>query len=178
MTVGGNRPPLAINDSAQHPPGGGTKIERKKLLANDSDPDNDPLTLASLSATSAHGGLVRFFGPFVSYDPPPGYDGPDFFNYSILDSHGAAATASVRLISQPSGLAIPSTVVETRVLDNGHRWLAFIGLPDSHYAIEASADLVDWIEVGQATADSRGYFMFEDAEAATYPVRFYLTIFR
>lgn len=178
LTVGGNRPPLAINDSAQHPPGGGTKIERGKLLANDSDPDHDAITLVTLSATSAHGGLVRFFGPFVAYDPPAGYDGPDFFTYTLMDSNGATDSATVTLKGQPVNQNIPITVVAAEILPSGHRLVTFIGVPDTTYEIQASTDLLSWAPVGTSTSDSRGRYVFEDIEAETYPARFYRAVFQ
>lgn len=178
LNVGANRPPLAINDSAQHPPGGGTKIERGKLLANDSDPDHDPISLVSLSATSAHGGQVRFFGPFVAYDPPAGYDGPDFFTYLLLDNHGATDSATVTLKSQPPNQAIPSTVVATEMLPSGNRLVTFIGLPATTYSIQVSLDLLSWTTVGTTTSDSRGRYQFEDADTQNFPARFYRAVFQ
>lgn len=178
LIVGDNRPPLAINDSAQHPLGEGTKIESIKLLDNDSDPDHDPLILSALGTTSAHGGSVAFFGPFITYDPPSGYDGPDFFIYSISDSHGATASAAVNLKSQPVASAVPITVINTQLLENGHRLVTFIGVPNITYIIQVSADLMGWTDIGVSTANDRGVYVFDDVDASLHPVRFYRSIFR
>jgi len=177
LTVGSNHPPLAVNDSAQHPPGNGVKIETRKLLLNDSDPDGDLFSLTGLSATSAHGGGVRLFGPFVAYTPPASYDGPDFFTYTITDSHGASAIATVSLTTQPVSLPIPITVVGLNVLPNGNRQVAFIGIPNLTYTIQASADLSTWITVGSSTSDNRGSYLFEDANTDLYPTRFYRSVY-
>lgn len=176
LTVGNNRPPLAINDSAQYPPGAGTKIERGKLLANDSDPDHDAIVMASVSTTSAHGGLVGMFGPFVTYTPPPGYDGRDFFTYTITDTHGATDIATVTLRGQPVNQPIPITVVSAELLPSGDRLVTFIGIPQTTYGIQASVDLVNWAPVGMSTSDARGRYQFMDTEAEGFPVRFYRSI--
>lgn len=178
LAVGANRSPLAINDSAQHPPGLGTKIERNKLLANDSDPDRDPISLASVVQVSAHGGQVRIFGPFVAYEPPEGYDGPDFFSYTISDSHGATANAAVFVRGQTVAQTVPITVVGSELLSNGHRLVSFIGLPNAAYEIQVSLDLTTWSVAGVVYSDSRGSYHYEDVEAEVYPARFYRAVFR
>ena len=50
------------------------------VLANDSDPDNDPLTVTGTS-TPAHGTAVVNANNTVTYTPAAGYSGPDSFTY-------------------------------------------------------------------------------------------------
>jgi VCBS repeat-containing protein len=75
------------------------------LLANDSDPDGDPISLGTVQAISAQGAIVtvRADGT-VAYDPgdifadlPAGETATDSFTYTVVDSHGAASTATVNL---------------------------------------------------------------------------------
>jgi uncharacterized repeat protein (TIGR01451 family) len=70
------------------------------LLANDCDPDNGGVCssaglTASGPATSAQGGnvSVNANGSF-SYNPPPGYEGPDSFTYTVTDPTGKTDTAT------------------------------------------------------------------------------------
>lgn len=63
------------------------------VLANDSDPENDPLTITAVSAP-AHG-VATIGSGGVLYAPAAGYSGPDSFTYTISDGHGGTATATV-----------------------------------------------------------------------------------
>ncbi|MEO7730417.1 MAG: cadherin-like domain-containing protein [Kofleriaceae bacterium] len=65
------------------------------VLANDSDPDGDPLTVASFSQ-GAHGS-VAFTGGVATYTPVTGYTGSDAFTYAIDDGHGLTAVATVNV---------------------------------------------------------------------------------
>jgi len=68
------------------------------VLANDSDPDGDAVTVMGFSAASAHGGTVTVAnnGGFT-FLPPVGYQGPDTFTYTISDGFGGSNTATVTL---------------------------------------------------------------------------------
>jgi VCBS repeat-containing protein len=69
------------------------------LLANDSDPENDALLVAS-SSTPSHGtlSLTTSDGAFI-YTPNAGYVGSDSFTYTITDGNGhtSDATASINI---------------------------------------------------------------------------------
>ncbi len=88
---GGNRPPVAANDTAQTPPATPVRIA---VLANDSDPDGDTLSIASVG-TPAHGIAVRNVDGTVTYTPAAGFEGSDSFSYVINDGRGGNATAQV-----------------------------------------------------------------------------------
>jgi hypothetical protein len=93
-----NQPPVANADS-----GFSTKqnmaltIAASSLLANDTDPDGDPLTITGVS--SAVNGTVSFNAQAntVTFTPTVGYIGAASFNYSISDGRGGAASANVAL---------------------------------------------------------------------------------
>src|SRR6185503_6975678 len=63
------------------------------VLANDRDSDGDPLTLTTV-ATPAHG-TATFTGGIVTYTPQAGFEGVDYFLYSVSDGHGHTASAAV-----------------------------------------------------------------------------------
>ena len=69
------------------------------VLANDSDPDNDPLTITAVS-TPAHG-TAQIASGGISYTPAAGYSGNDSFTYTISDGRGGTASASVTVTVNP-----------------------------------------------------------------------------
>ncbi|MDQ4025928.1 MAG: Ig-like domain-containing protein, partial [Actinomycetota bacterium] len=67
------------------------------VLANDSDPDGDPLRVES-AADPAHGSAaVAVDGQSVRYTPDPGYLGPDSFTYLVSDGLGGESSAKVSI---------------------------------------------------------------------------------
>jgi hypothetical protein len=82
--------PVAVSDVAD------TAIDTPvdvAVLANDSDPDGDLLSLTDVGAP-AHGSAT-FAGDRVTYTPQPGFDGVDHFVYEVSDDDGHTATAAV-----------------------------------------------------------------------------------
>ena len=88
-----NGAPVAGNDSATTSPATAVTVN---VLGNDSDPDNDPLTVTAVSAAS-HGTAVVNADNTVTYTPTSGYSGPDTFNYAVSDGNGGAASATVSI---------------------------------------------------------------------------------
>lgn len=70
------------------------------LLANDTDPDGDPITITASDATSARGGAVTLndasTGTFT-YVPPAGLRGIDSFTYTVQDDDGNSSTATATI---------------------------------------------------------------------------------
>jgi hypothetical protein len=86
-----NRPPVA-NDDAATTGGLGVRIP---VLANDTDPDGDLLTVQSFT-TPAKGSVSRS-GQSLLYTPRPGTTGADSFNYTVSDGHGHTDIATVSI---------------------------------------------------------------------------------
>ena len=79
-------------------------ISATTLLANDSDPQGDPLTISSVDGTSAMGAAVTLSGGTITYNPTVsatlqalanGESATDTFSYTISDGNGGADTATV-----------------------------------------------------------------------------------
>jgi uncharacterized repeat protein (TIGR01451 family) len=92
ITVSGlpNHPPIAVDDAAA---ASGTNPVQIAVLANDSDPDSDALSVASF--TQPADGFVRFENNIATYTANAGFVGTNTFQYTISDGRGGTAAASV-----------------------------------------------------------------------------------
>lgn len=102
LTVTAPQPPVAANDSGFSTARNTTlAIAASVLLANDTDPNDDALTITGVSG--AVNGTVSFDGQTntISFTPSTGYTGPASFNYSISDGQGGASNANVSLTVTP-----------------------------------------------------------------------------
>ncbi|MBC9910439.1 gliding motility-associated C-terminal domain-containing protein [Chitinophaga varians] len=90
-----NNPPVAVNDQYTTPrdvPVSGN------VLTNDSDPENQPLTVSTTPVTPpAHGQVVQRADGTFTYTPNPGFTGTDTYVYQVCDNQGACATATVTI---------------------------------------------------------------------------------
>jgi outer membrane autotransporter protein len=87
--------PVAVNDAATTPAGTPVAIS---VLANDS---GTGIAIASLGTPS--NGTVAQSGNAVIYTPAPGFVGTDSFGYTIRDSFGQIANATVTVTVTPPG---------------------------------------------------------------------------
>jgi large repetitive protein len=85
-----NPAPTANNDSAATPEDTPVTISP---LANDSDPDGDPLTITS--AAAQNGTVVINANGTITYTPNPGFNGTDTITYEISDGNGGTSIATV-----------------------------------------------------------------------------------
>ncbi|GAB7004083.1 hypothetical protein JCM18899A_15550 [Nocardioides sp. AN3] len=112
----GNSPPTAGNDRAITPATGDRSVT-VAVLANDGDPDGDPLRLApTLAAGPAHGTVTRKGDSFL-YTPDRSFpdgtaDGTDSFRYTVTDGFGGTATATVTVtvVAPSSDLSLTAAV--------------------------------------------------------------------
>lgn len=86
-----NRPPVAVADTFEVAPNTGTVLD---VLANDSDPDGDAITVIASSPRTVESGSTEVFdgGQTVRYTPEAGFTGTDLFYYVIVDSLGLTST--------------------------------------------------------------------------------------
>jgi uncharacterized repeat protein (TIGR01451 family) len=84
------------------------------VLANDSDPNGDPLTV-TVDNAPAHGTAVVAPDGTVTYTPTAGYRGSDSFHYTVSDGNGgtAGATVSITVVNSPPTAAPDSAVTPT-----------------------------------------------------------------
>jgi uncharacterized protein YhjY with autotransporter beta-barrel domain len=102
-----NSPPVAVNDSAVTDQDAAVLIP---VLANDSDPDGDALQVSAVGAPA--NGTAQVSGNGVLYTPAAGFTGTDQFSYTVSDSLGASASATVSVaVNAIEPPALPTAVI-------------------------------------------------------------------
>jgi hypothetical protein len=89
----GNRAP-ALGDDVATAVSGGAEVTID-VLANDTDPDKDTITLSAVGVPQH--GTARIVSGKVVYAAAANYAGADAFTYTVTDAKGAAATGTVRV---------------------------------------------------------------------------------
>lgn len=96
----GNQPPTATNDSIDMTSGGPLTFDASVLLANDFDPDGDPIAI--IGVQSGSGGSAELNGDgTITYTPQQDFLGVGDFTYVISDGFTTAtATVTVNVLAQ------------------------------------------------------------------------------
>ncbi|NNF51076.1 MAG: tandem-95 repeat protein, partial [Gammaproteobacteria bacterium] len=127
-----NAPPVANDDGTTTPTDTAVNID---VLANDTDANNDPLTITASDSPTANGGttVINDGGTpadpsddTIDYTPAAGFAGNDTFTYTISDGNGGSDTATVTVtvnnappVANDDGTTTPSdTAVNIDVLAN------------------------------------------------------------
>ncbi len=97
-----NSPPVAVADVAATFAGSPVVVG---VLANDSDPNGDPLSITGV--TSAQNGIASIAGTNVVFTPSAGFTGSGTFTYSITDGRGGVASAIATITVNPPPNAPP-----------------------------------------------------------------------
>ncbi|NNE68926.1 MAG: tandem-95 repeat protein [Rhodothermales bacterium] len=101
-----NLTPDAVDDSASTDEDTPVTID---VLGNDSDPDNDALTITTIS-TPGNGTAAAATAGGILYTPNPDFSGTDTFTYTIADPQGlndtATVTVTVTAVNDPP-VAVP-----------------------------------------------------------------------
>lgn len=91
-----NKTPVLSNDNATLDEDSSITIA---VLNNDSDPDNDTLSIISIGS-AAHG-TATISGNTIIYRPVINYFGSDTFSYTTSDGFGGNASAQVTILVNP-----------------------------------------------------------------------------
>jgi hypothetical protein len=103
ITVRPNLPPDAKDDTNTTDFGKTTTIN---VLANDTDPENKPLTIVS-TTTPSNGTVVINSDGTITYTPRSGFSGTDTFSYTIRDNIGNQDSATVTVTVRPQIIILP-----------------------------------------------------------------------
>ncbi len=88
---GRNNAPIAVDELANTAEDTAVAIN---VVANDSDFDGDPLSVASVTG-AANGTLTIVAAGTINYQPNLDFFGADIFSYTVTDGNGGTATATV-----------------------------------------------------------------------------------
>lgn len=111
-----NRPPTAVDDVGFPPVKIGSEPVLLDVLANDSDPDADPLIVTEVAGLTVGEASVGSAGRIVEFTPPDeGEPRRLTFTYAIADGRGGTASAqvSVDLVAEPD--PVPPEAADDRV---------------------------------------------------------------
>lgn len=109
-----NEAPVAVTDPVS--------VEEDSLrieinvLANDSDPEGDTLTLVNVGALSA-GGEAEISGDVVIYSPEPGFVGTETFEYAVEDGNDNTSTGVVTVTVTAKPNITPETTDDSLTVD-------------------------------------------------------------
>ena len=99
-----NQPPVAADDSSTTNEDTPLTVAAPGVLANDADPDGDPLT-AVLATGPANGSVTLSADGSFLYIPVGGFSGTDSFTYrandGTVDSNPATVTITVNAVNHP-----------------------------------------------------------------------------
>jgi hypothetical protein len=171
-----NHLPVAGADAITRPDQQGTKVSVATLLSNDTDADNDTLSITAVSAASAQGGTVNLNSGYVFYAPPISNPASDTFTYTVSDGNGGTNTGTVTVtIAAADNLQPHNFQIST--LPDGTVKLDFAGIPNFTYLIQATLDLgmPSWTTIATNTAGTNGLFEYIDLDATNHPTRYYRT---
>ena len=90
--------PAAVDDTGTTPVGTPLTVTAPGVLSN----DNGVAIGVTASTTPGHGSVTVHADGSYTYTPDAGYSGPDTFDYTVTDSLGRTAGATVRLTVTPT----------------------------------------------------------------------------
>jgi len=199
VTPGGNSPSasFAYDPSNSSPVAGAdglnrlddtrvAKIGKFTLLSNDTDPDNDSLTITTVGNALPTGSTVTLVGAFVVYTAPTTNSGNGSFTYTLSDGtggHSVIATVAVTQIAastvSPPGDGRPNSAAIAHI---GNDFvLRFIGVSGHSYRIQYSTSSGspylwnDFEPPADHTTPENGVFSHTDFNPAN-PTRLYRAI--
>lgn len=136
LTVVANSPPTPGGDDLARPATTRvSKVLQSVLLSNDTDLDNNPLTITAVGNALPAGATVALSGNFVVYTAPAADAGDGSFEYTVSDGPGGRTTTGHVVVHQvaPTGSG-PNTA---RIVKAGSDVvLTFIGVPGRNYRLQ------------------------------------------
>ncbi|WP_433792420.1 Ig-like domain-containing protein [Actinoplanes sp. CA-252034] len=148
-----NGPPVAADDSGSVAYRGTATLD---VLANDTDPNDDPLAVSAVS-TPDHGAAQVQDGKIV-YTAPEGFSGTAAFTYTIRDDSGQTATADVR-VEVANAAPVPAT--ETASTDHATPVI----IDPAGHSTDPNGDT---LTVSGTTTPAHGTVVLDDDGTLTY----------
>jgi streptogramin lyase len=147
----------------------------------------------SIAVDSANNAYVTGYSPgtndivTIKYDPNGNqvwlqrYTSPSGGNAAgnaiAVDNNGNVYVAGYDTTAQGGTeiVTIKYSPVTLQRQPNGTVLLQAQGSPGEAFEIEASTNLLDWLDLGTVQADTNGRVQFDDTNAPAFPARFYYT---
>ena len=154
-----NRPPVAENDAYATTRNVTLVVDAANgVLANDHDPDGDPLTALLVTGVD-HGLLVLAADGSFSYTPTTDSTGTDTFTYVAHDGLTNSNTATVTItVSTGQPIAVDDSYATTR--DSTLRRNAAQGVLANDVGVNLTAILVRDVDEGDLTLNADGSFTY------------------
>ncbi len=178
VTTSVNHAPTAVADAIQRFATQGVKVATTALLANDTDPDSDALTITAVFPTSANGASIYLADTWVHYVPAAGFTSSDTFTYTISDGHGGTAEGTVTVNIKTDDSTGSNQIGSIQNLGSGVYRITFGGIPGRSYTIQYTTSLIhpiDWQTLGTSIAGPSGTIIYDDNSGS--PLRFYRTVY-
>jgi hypothetical protein len=157
------------------------KIQISTLLGNDSDADQDALSILAVGEATPAGASVRLQGNFVVYTVPGPSVGNGGFTYTLSDGIGTSiGTVAVTAEGLDGGGPANPNTARIELGNNGYV-LRFVGVPSRQYRIQYTTDVTPprvWRDFNPSvirTAPANGVFGHVDVNPPD-PSRFYRAI--
>jgi hypothetical protein len=130
----------AVDDVVVRRSGQSIRFSGESLIRNDQG--SAPLTLQSVAASSASGGMIADLGGgWYRYTPPVGPDASDSFTYVVAQAaDGSTDTGTVRVLIEAEPPP-PQNQLPIQMLPGGQVLVRFVGIPGRTYRIQVAADL-------------------------------------
>ena len=164
--VPANQPPVAGADAVFAHANFTTGLAVTNLLANDTDPDGDPLTIAAVTA-GTNASAVTLETNVVWFTPRPDFAGLAAFTYLLSDGQGGQSTGTVSVV------VVKPLITSWAELTNGAFRLEFEGIPNTAYRLEASGDFNLWTNVSTNSTGTDGKLVVDDPTAVGWTAKFY-----
>lgn len=128
VTLTGNQPPVATNDSYTLPQDGALNVDAAHgLLANDRDPDGNPLQSGSISSVTPGSQLALNPDGSFTYAPAPGFVGTETFTYQASDGQALSNPATVAFQVTANTLPVATLTVVLDVQPDSKSNFRFAG---------------------------------------------------
>ena len=101
-----------------------------------------------------------------------GINTKDQANHPMPTNSPAALRTLLQYWKTKNGDGTPKITSAIR-LANGQAQLQMKGIPSKVHIIQTTTDLVHWLPIGTNLTDSNVLFQFDDANAGSFPARFY-----
>lgn len=168
-----NRPPEAIDDAATTDEDIAVVVD---VLANDSDPDRDAISVTAIGAAS-HGAASLNPDGTITYTPDADYNGSDSFTYTIGDGNGNSAPATVDVTVDPvnddpevldavfslaenSAAGTSVGTVDASDVDGDDLSFALSGTDAAPFAIDALSGAISVVDASALDFETKSQFDF------------------